>query len=46
MRLTLQAAVLGVLLAALLTWLMINGKGEMDAAFAQTRRTVDASALA
>jgi signal transduction histidine kinase len=46
MRLTLQAAVLGVLLAALLTWLMINGKGEMDAAFAQTRRTVDAIALA
>ncbi|GJD64661.1 two-component system VirA-like sensor kinase [Methylobacterium frigidaeris] len=46
MRLTAQAAVLGVSLAALLTWLMINGKGEMDAAYVQTQRTVDAIALA
>ncbi|TXN72331.1 two-component system VirA-like sensor kinase [Methylobacterium sp. WL6] len=46
MRLTVQAAILGVSLAALLTWLMINGKGEMDAAYAQTQRTVDAIALA
>ncbi|SDM77485.1 Signal transduction histidine kinase [Methylobacterium phyllostachyos] len=46
MRLTAQAAILGALLAALLTWLMINGKGEMDAAYAQTQRTVDAIALA
>lgn len=46
MRLTAQAAVLGVLLAGLLTWLMINGKGEMDAAYVQTQRTIDALALA
>ena len=46
MRLTAQAAILGALLAALLTWLMINGKGEMDAAYVQTQRTVDAIALA
>jgi len=46
MRLTVQAAVLGVLLAGLLTWLMINGKGEMDAAYVQTQRTTDALALA
>ncbi|WP_419829441.1 two-component system VirA-like sensor kinase [Methylobacterium sp.] len=46
MRLTAQAAVLGALLAALLTWLMINGKGEMDAAYVRTQRTIDAIALA
>ncbi|MFB0493523.1 signal transduction histidine kinase/CheY-like chemotaxis protein [Methylobacterium sp. OAE515] len=46
MRLTAQAAVLGVLLAGLLTWLMVNGKGEMDAAYVQTQRTIDALALA
>ena len=46
MRLTVQATVLGALLAALLTWLMINGKGEMDAAYLRTQRTVDTIALA
>lgn len=46
MRLTVQAAVLGVVLAGLLTWLMINGKGEMDAAYVQTQRMIDALALA
>lgn len=46
MRLTAQAAVLGALLAALLTWLMINGKGEVYAAYVQTQRTIDDLALA
>lgn len=46
MRLTVQATVLGALLAALLTWLMINGQGEMDAAFLRTQRSIDALALA
>ncbi|MGF3025988.1 two-component system VirA-like sensor kinase [Methylobacterium aquaticum] len=46
MRLTVQATVLGALLAALLTWLMINGKGELDADYLRTQRSVDALALA
>jgi signal transduction histidine kinase len=46
MRLTAQAAVLGALLAALLTWLMINGQSEMNAAVVQTQHTADAIALA
>ncbi len=46
MRLTVQATVLGALLAALLTWLMINGKGELDADHLRTQRSVDALALA
>ncbi|MDE4915220.1 two-component system VirA-like sensor kinase [Methylobacterium sp. 092160098-2] len=46
MRLTLQALVLGVLLAGLLTWLLINGNGAMGTAYSKTRRTVDALALA
>ncbi|MCJ2052926.1 two-component system VirA-like sensor kinase [Methylobacterium sp. J-070] len=37
---------LGALLAALLTWLMINGNAEMGAAYVQTQRTVGAIALA
>lgn len=46
MRLTLQAVTLGALLAALLTWLLINGNGGMEAAYLATQRTVDALALA
>ncbi|MEH3062683.1 MAG: two-component system VirA-like sensor kinase [Methylobacterium radiotolerans] len=46
MRLTLQAVTLGALLAALLTWLLINGNGGMEAAYVATQRTVDALALA
>lgn len=46
MRLTLQAVTLGALLAALLTWLLINGSGGMEAAYVATQRTVDALALA
>ncbi|MEE7489536.1 two-component system VirA-like sensor kinase [Methylobacterium oryzae CBMB20] len=46
MRLTLQAVTLGALLAGLLTWLLINGNGGMEAAFVATQRTVDALALA
>ncbi|MGU3541969.1 two-component system VirA-like sensor kinase [Methylobacterium sp. A52T] len=46
MRLTLQAVTLGALLAALLTWLLINGNGGMEAAYQATQRTVDALALA
>ncbi|KAA0122337.1 two-component system VirA-like sensor kinase [Methylobacterium sp. P1-11] len=46
MRLTLQAVVFGALLAALLTWLLINGNGGMEAAYVATQRTVDALALA
>jgi signal transduction histidine kinase/CheY-like chemotaxis protein len=46
MRLTAQAAVLGALLAALLTWLLINGNGEMEAAYVTMQRTVGSLALA
>ncbi|MDG5708067.1 hypothetical protein, partial [Acinetobacter baumannii] len=43
---TAQAAVLGALLAALLTWLLINGNGEMEAAYVTMQRTVGSLALA
>jgi signal transduction histidine kinase len=46
MKLTLQAVVLGGLLAALLTWLLINGHGGMEAVYAETQRTVASLALA